>query len=64
MLQEISYINGFSIFAYWYMYSSNNIIVDAQEVQILKKIIQFFKLSKRRIDVFSAEAQLKFILEN
>jgi len=31
---------------------------------ILKKIIKFFKLFKRRIDILSAEAQLKFILEN
>ena len=31
---------------------------------ILKKIINFFKLLKRRIDILSAEAQLNFILEN
>ena len=31
---------------------------------ILKKIIRFFKLFKRRIDILSSEAQLKFILEN
>tara|TARA_A100001035_G_scaffold205985_1_gene166070 strand:- start:1 stop:114 length:114 start_codon:yes stop_codon:yes gene_type:complete len=31
---------------------------------ILKKIIKFIKLYKRRIDILSAEAQLKFILEN
>ena len=31
---------------------------------ILKKIIKFFKLFKRRIDIISTEAQLKFILEN
>ncbi len=31
---------------------------------ILKKIIKFFKLFKRRIDILSAEAQLEFILEN
>tara|TARA_B100000401_G_scaffold322535_1_gene223434 strand:+ start:185 stop:358 length:174 start_codon:yes stop_codon:yes gene_type:complete len=31
---------------------------------ILKKIIKFFKLLKRRIDIISAEAELKFILEN
>ena len=34
------------------------------EVLILKKIIKFFKLFKRRIDILSAEAQLEFILEN
>ena len=31
---------------------------------ILKKIIKFFKLFKRRIDILGAETQLKFILEN
>ena len=31
---------------------------------ILKKIIKFFKLFKRRIDIYNAEAELKFILEN
>ena len=31
---------------------------------ILKKIIKFFKLLKRRIDIFNAETELKFILEN
>ena len=31
---------------------------------ILKKIIKFFKLLKRRIDIHSAEAELKFLLEN
>ena len=30
----------------------------------LKKIIKFFKLLKRRIDIINAEAELKFILEN
>mgnify|MGYP001180271083 FL=1 len=35
-----------------------------KEGLILKKIIKFFKLFKRRIDILSAEAQLKFILEN
>ena len=64
MLRDFSYINRFSIFAYWYMYSSNNIIIDAWEGLILKKLIKFFKLYKRRIDILSAEAQLKFILEN
>ena len=33
-------------------------------VLILKKIIKFFKLFKRRIDILNAEAELKFILEN
>jgi len=33
-------------------------------VLILKKIIKFFKLLKRRIDIINAEAELKFILEN
>jgi len=31
---------------------------------ILKKIVKFFKLLKRRIDIQNAEAELKFILEN
>ncbi len=31
---------------------------------ILKKIIKFLKLLKRRIDILNAEAELKFILEN
>ena len=35
-----------------------------KEVLILKKIIKFFKLLKRRIDILNAEAELKFILEN
>ena len=35
-----------------------------KEGLILKKIINFFKLVKRRIDILSAEAELKFILEN
>ena len=30
----------------------------------LKKIIKFFKILKRRIDIQNAEAELKFILEN
>ena len=35
-----------------------------KEGLILKKIIKFLKLFKRRIDIFTAETQLKFILEN
>ena len=35
-----------------------------EEGLILKKIIKFFKLIKRRIDILSAETELKFILEN
>ena len=31
---------------------------------ILKKIIKFLKLLKRRIDILNAEAELKIILEN
>ena len=31
---------------------------------ILKKIIKFFKLLKRRIEILNAETELKFILEN
>ena len=31
---------------------------------IVLKIIKFFKLLKRRNDIYNAEAELKFILEN
>ena len=35
-----------------------------KEGLIVKKIINFFKLLKRRIVILSAETELKFILEN
>ena len=35
-----------------------------KEGLIVKKIIKFFKLLKRRIDIYNAEVELKFILEN
>ena len=35
-----------------------------KEDLILKKIIKFFKLLKKRIDILNAETELKFILEN
>ena len=35
-----------------------------KEGLILKKIIKFFKLLKRRIDILNAETELKIILEN
>ena len=35
-----------------------------KEGLIMKKIIKFFKLLKRRIDIRNAETELKFILEN
>ena len=35
-----------------------------KEGLILIKIIKFFKLLKRRIDILNAETELKFILEN
>ena len=35
-----------------------------KEGLIVKKIIKFFKLLKRRIEIINAEAELKFILEN
>ena len=35
-----------------------------KEGLILKKIIKFFKLLKRRIDIRNAETELKFLLEN
>ncbi len=35
-----------------------------KEGLILKKIIKFFKLLKRKIEIHNAEVELKFILEN
>ena len=35
-----------------------------KEGLIVKKIIKFFKLVKRRIEILNAEAELKFLLEN
>ena len=35
-----------------------------KEDLILKKIIKFFKLLKRKIEILNAEAELKFLLEN
>ena len=35
-----------------------------KEGLIMKKIIKFFKLLKRKIEIYNAEAELKFILEN
>ena len=35
-----------------------------KEDLIVKKIIKFFKLIKRRIDIFQAETELEFFLEN
>ncbi len=40
------------------------LLLMVKEGLILKKIIKFFKLLKRRIDILNAEAELKFILEN
>ena len=40
------------------------LLLMAREGLIVKKIIKFFKLLKRRIDIYNAEAELKFILEN
>ena len=40
------------------------ILLMPKEGLILKKIIKFFKLIKRRIDIHNAEAELKFIMEN
>ena len=65
MLQDFSYSNRFGISAYWFIHSINNIVEFAKYCGvILKKVIKFFKLFKRRIDILSAETQLKFILEN
>ena len=35
-----------------------------KEGVIVKKIINFFKLLNRRINIFNTETELKFILEN
>jgi len=35
-----------------------------KEGLILKKIIKFFKLLKKRTDILNAEVELKFILEH
>ena len=35
-----------------------------KEGLILKKIIKFSKLLRRRINIYKAETELKFILEN
>ena len=40
------------------------LLLRPNEGLILKKIIKFFKLLKRRIDIRNAETELKFILEN
>ena len=40
------------------------LLLMAKQGMILKKIIKFFKILKRRIDILNAEAELKFILEN
>ena len=40
------------------------LLLMTKEGLILKKIIKFFKLLKRRIDIRNAETELKFILEN
>ena len=40
------------------------LLIMPKEGLILKKIIKFFKLLKRRIDISNAETELKFILEN
>ena len=40
------------------------LLLITKEGLILKKIIKFFKLLKRKIEIFNAEAELKFLLEN
>ena len=40
------------------------LLLMSEEALIVKKIIKFLKLLKRRIDIYNAEAELKFILEN
>ena len=40
------------------------LLLMSKEGLILKKIVEFFKLLKRRIEIRNAETELKFILEN
>ena len=40
------------------------LLLMTKEGFILKKIIKFFKLLKIKIEIFNAEAELKFLLEN
>ena len=40
------------------------LLLMSKEGLILKKIIKFFKMLKRRIDILNAETELKLILEN
>ena len=40
------------------------LLLMVKEGLIVKKIIKFFKLLKRRIEILNAEAELKYILEN
>ena len=40
------------------------VLLNTKKGLILRKIIKFLKLFKRRIDILTAEAQLEFILEN
>ncbi len=40
------------------------LLLKLKEGFILKKIIKFLKLFKRRIEILNAEAELKYILEN
>ena len=40
------------------------LLLMSKEGLILKNIVKFFKILKRRIDILNAEAELKFILEN
>ena len=53
-----------SVFLLIHMFILRILLLLPKEGLILKKIIKFFKLLKRRIDIQNAEAELKFILEN
>ena len=54
-----------SVFLLIYIYILRIILLlMPKEGLILKKIIKFFKLLKRRIDILNAETELKFLLEN
>ena len=53
-----------SVFLLIDIYILRIILLMPKDFLILKKIIKFLKLLKRRIDIYNAEAELKFILEN
>ena len=64
MLQKFSYIIDSVFLLIDILILRIILLLMPKEGLIVKKIIKFFKLLKRRIDILSAETELKFILEN